>query len=419
MALKPVLEALVEGVEPYPLMTSQMLYEAPPVPYIIEGVLQRGGIVGLTGFPGTGKTWLAMEMMQSLITGSPFLGHFPAKVCPVLFVGQDASVLDYARQWTRLTRHRSVEIDEQNRKEGLQESNPYNTYAHFMLQTEFNLDDPTQIARLVKTSQRVWTMPHYDTVLRDDGWETVELQEQHYGLIILDTLSKLTRTPENDNTARDLVFNNLRDIAEATGATLLVLHHNSLQSEFRTGEEWRGAGSQFGALDVHFHLTARKKELVEFKVKKFRGITPPPFEFHLDVHTSEDSIAKLSWLQPSATKEDSDERTIMDIVSLMISRGNKPLAIADMAIALMSDTALKYADEFDNDGKKFKNHLANVLSGYVKLPAAKIIHIGNRGPRGSGLYKLTPEVAGEGSTSTGTDSDGTAESGGEAQGVAG
>lgn len=412
VGVKPAIEAILDGVEPFKIISTRALYDAPPVEFLIDGLLPTHAICGMTGHPGTGKTWLAMEMMRATVTGTKFLGHYETKQAPALLIGSDASLLDYAQQWRRLTKDSYESYAEADVR------NPFDAFAHFMIQSEFNLDDIQMVARLIRTSSMVERPSYYETVLTDEGWESVEREGCHYGLIVYDTLTKMTSTPENDNKGRDLVFEHLRDIAEATGATLLVIHHPPLVGEFRTGEEWRGAGSQFGALDVHYHIIKDngRQDVIQMKVKKFRGITPKPFLFHLAVFDN-DQEADLTYMEAARDAADYDADLQHHLVEVLHERGGEPATISDFAIALLQYP--EWNDQFGNDVKKMKNRIRNFLRGSVLKPDSPIVQIlGGRGRAGS-LYNLTPRQEEGSDTGKGDaeDSGGVALRGDETPGV--
>jgi hypothetical protein len=118
-------------------------------------------------------------------------------------------------------------------------------------------------------------------------------------LIVFDTLTALTRCDQSDNTLMDMVFRNLRWLVEVTGAGIVLLHHNSYPNEHNDGERWRGALSQWAALDNWFHIkrtsTKRKKvnedraetHRILVKIKRFRGLTPDDFHYTLKVDGKE------------------------------------------------------------------------------------------------------------------------------------
>lgn len=411
--MRPWVKELVESVEPFEVTSSGDLYSAPPVDYLVEGIIPLYSVVGLTGFPGTGKTWFAMEMMRAVATGTKFLGKFPVRRAPVLFVGNDASLLDYATQWKRLT-FESYLAYNQSRAEGLVNLNPFDTMVHFLIQSAFSLDDTEQVARLIRTSQDVLSDPEFDVVTDVEGQQTLEqTTKQNFGLIVLDTLSKMTRSSEIDNTARDAVFENIRLIAESTGATILLIHHNAMVSEFRTGEEWRGGGSQFASLDCHFHLTTKNKQMVEFKTKKMRGLTPPTFYFDLNVQNP--GPASLDYNNLTDVQADQQERLLDDLVRILRENDNAPTTLSDFALKLLA----LYTDKF-NDLKALTTHIRHILYQHVREPNPRIIVAVPGAGRRPALYKLafTEGVEDENRGYPTSDSQGTGESGTDSSGMA-
>lgn len=271
------------AAQSYGLMTSAQMYAEKAPPMLIEGLLPSESVVGLTSYPGVGKSWLALELMRAVNMGDLALGHFQARHGGTLFIGNDSSTFDYARQWKRLTRKYPDEDFEG---------------ARFLLQSSFLFENDDEIRRLIKTHESFrWgdveaeydRVPEYDDDGNVTGW-TEELisaeRKQGFTLIVFDTLTKMTRARENDNTEMNQVFANVRLIAELTGATVLLLHHNSKPTEYNDGTDWRGAISQIGALDTWLDLTTRKKDKYAIRgtFKKFRGITPPDFEYGMHVN---------------------------------------------------------------------------------------------------------------------------------------
>jgi hypothetical protein len=270
------------NAESYGLMTSAQMYAEKAPAMLIEGLLPSESVAGLTSYPGVGKSWLALELMRAVNMGDLALGHFQARHGGTLFVGNDSSTFDYARQWKRLTRKYPGEDFEG---------------ARFLLQSGFLFENDDEIRKLIKTHEAFrWgdveteydRVPEYDDDGNVTGWTEEPIsaeRKQGFTLIVFDTLTKLTRARENDNTEMNRVFANIRLIAELTGATVLLLHHNSKPTEYNDGTDWRGAVSQIGALDTWLDLTTRKKDKYSIRgtFKKYRGITPPDFEYRMNV----------------------------------------------------------------------------------------------------------------------------------------
>lgn len=63
----------IEAVEPFRLSFTTDLYSIPEPEMLVDCLLPKGTITGVTSYPGVGKTWFAMELMRSLSTGGRFL----------------------------------------------------------------------------------------------------------------------------------------------------------------------------------------------------------------------------------------------------------------------------------------------------------------------------------------------------------
>jgi hypothetical protein len=60
------------------------------VQWIVQDVLLQGTVGMIVGAPKMGKTWLAHDLMISIATGTPFLGHFPVRMKgPVIYISKE------------------------------------------------------------------------------------------------------------------------------------------------------------------------------------------------------------------------------------------------------------------------------------------------------------------------------------------
>jgi len=279
-----------------------------PPRMLVRDFMPAGMLCGLTSFPGVGKTWLALDLTRAVVTGGKVMDEYQVIGGPqgVLVIGSDSSESDYARQWVRLTEREHVAW--LNERDALAEGgaadaelppDPFER-VKFLIQSPFMLDNTDEVRRLIRTVMDEKIFPVDRKViqtLRDEEGNEDELVEEsgRCALIVMDTLSRLTMANQNDNTEMERVFANIRCICEVTGAAVLVLHHNSKQSEFNDGTDWRGAMSQIGALDSWINLSAHKAKrgLVRAEFKKFRGITPDSFEYTM--HVSDPDTAKLTF----------------------------------------------------------------------------------------------------------------------------
>ncbi len=352
------------SASPYKVADSGSLRGVRPPRMLVTDFLPAGMLCGLTSAPGVGKTWLAMELARAVVTVTPAIGEFKVNDGPhgVLFVGSDSSLADYARQWARLSAEehkRWLDQCDELAEGGVAPSEfPEDPFSRirFLIQSTFMLDSQDEVRRLIRTALDPSLFPitfRYEQVLREDGTYDTIVHEVGGGcaLIVMDTVSRLTNANQNDNTEMERVFANARVICEVTGAVVLVLHHTSKPTEFNDGADFRGASSQRGAIDCWINLSAHKRtpSIVRAEFKKFRGITPPNFEYKMLV--SDPDTAKLAFLGQSGGLFGTDDL-----------REEIPKALADWKTVAALEDALwpSYSDRFSERGK-FKKALRNRL----------------------------------------------------------
>lgn len=83
---KPI---VIEEVEPIPLGLLLSVQTPPPTPYIEDGILFPGTVMVIGGASKARKSWLAMDLALSLVSGTPFLTHtVPEKLRVLLLSGE-------------------------------------------------------------------------------------------------------------------------------------------------------------------------------------------------------------------------------------------------------------------------------------------------------------------------------------------
>ena len=413
----PRLELLKQVKETYQLQTPESLQSLPEPKMLIENFLPVNSVVGVTAAPGVGKTWLMMELMRSACVGK-FLGEFKwtLDLPRILFVGSDASMYDYARQWRRIyAEQRALEdkIDAANlwkAPEGVHDSRPADLQIDFLLQSSFMLDDLGEVLRLIKTAETRYIPGEYHTTVHDvaysvgeDEWEVEQEQDiqvireerRGWNVIVFDTLSRLTRANQNDNTEMENVFRNIRFIAEQTGATCILLHHNSKKSEHNGGEDWRGAVAQIGALDCWLQLrpTKNNKYIISAEFKKFRGLTPEPFLYHMNVNTA--GPASLQHVQNKTGRTVNYDLMTQHLYEF-ISASDTPVSRKEIADGIWT----KVADLCKGDRAVFSMRLKERLKALKdpKFFADKSLYVlpkKTSAPNEERLYHWTTEEDGE------------------------
>lgn len=296
---------------------------------LIEDLVPMEGVIALSADPNVGKTFLMMEMARAVVTGTPFLGKFRTRRGAVLFVGQDASVLDYARQVRKVSgeqwqKHETA-LEAQREEMGAHPSlvNPFDDLMQYILQPGFYFEDRGHTLALIEAING-YQHSHLErkNVVRNDDILRVDVIEDHksgFDLILFDTFSSMKMLDENSNTDMQVCMNNLRAIADQTGAACLFAHHHD-----KAFERLRGASVLSASADVHIELKKKgaggdvNERTVDTLVtmKKVRGMSVDPFMYKLTTSKDKATILYLEngqvKLTEGAPPEDEAEGVTFD-----------------------------------------------------------------------------------------------------------
>jgi predicted ATP-dependent serine protease len=201
-----------------PLPVSDFLdtaLENDAIEWILEDYLPTGGLVILAGKPKEGKTTLTYELVVKVAKGQPFLGRTTAK-CGVLVLGLEEHPRDMGLRLRGLT------------PDGL--DNLF-IYAKPLSPTADTLEEIKQF-----------------------------VMSNGIKLILIDTLGAFWNVrDENDAAEVGRAVKPILDLARTSGACVLLIHH-ARKSEGTFGDEIRGSGALFAAVDVALILKRHEVE---------------------------------------------------------------------------------------------------------------------------------------------------------------
>lgn len=80
--LPPPIPAMPGG----PLLTASELKRLPAVPYVVRGLLPARGLAAIYGEPGSGKSFLALDLAHAISVGRALWFGFPVQQAPVAYV---------------------------------------------------------------------------------------------------------------------------------------------------------------------------------------------------------------------------------------------------------------------------------------------------------------------------------------------
>lgn len=171
----------------------------PPLSWMIEGLWTSHAKGMLVGQPNLGKTWFALDMLISYVSGLPCLGHFiPRETGPALLVEQEGSLTNLNRRFHMLAKGRNLP------------AGALKHLHHMSFQFPRLPDHEKEIIALLKQS-----------VIK---------------FVVFDSLVRFHDKDENSSKDMRLILDSFTRINMETGASVVLIHHLAKQS----GESKRG-----------------------------------------------------------------------------------------------------------------------------------------------------------------------------------
>lgn len=246
---------------------AQLLSEPEPaLEWLIEGLWTDKSRGLIAGHPGVGKTWLALDMLLSVVTGTPCLGQFTVKnQGAALLIEEEASRLNLQRRIHCLARGR-----------GLKDSDLTSLY-HITRQFAKVPRDTKEITEIVKAN--------------------------NIKLVVFDSLRRMHNANENSSSEMQAILDSFAMISSVTSASVILIHHLAKSSKDdgtnkTIFERMRGSGDLWAWRDCIIAVEGEEDAEIANLSFQFRDAeTPLPIAIKRLVNVSTGAIT-LEAIEP-------------------------------------------------------------------------------------------------------------------------
>lgn len=212
-ALADLLRAAKTPPMRYRLQSADDLLTAPPLRWMIQGVLPAAGFAAVYGPSGSGKSFLVLDLCTAIAAGAEWFGR-RAHAGPVTYVclEGEAGLSKRARAWNA---HRGMPLPDR---------------LHFVTQP-LDLRQPEDVADLCAA------------ILAADGRD---------GLLVIDTLNRAAPgTDENSSVDMGHLIEACKETQRRLGGVVLLVHHTGKDGT----KGLRGHSSLYAALDAAIEVS--------------------------------------------------------------------------------------------------------------------------------------------------------------------
>ena len=229
----PPIAAEPEPAEPeempdiYPLYDEAYLMSMPPVEWMVEGVLTKHGFAVLYGAPGTGKSFIAIDMALCMAHNRPWHGR-ATKAGAVLYIaGEGVGGLGKRVKAHKL--HNGIEGNGSLK----------------VLPVAVDMIDPESVEKLLRT---------------------IDSLNTEFSCLVIDTVARSMTGEENSATDMSAFVRGCDAIKHHTGCGLLAIHHAGKDAS-RGINSMRGSSALAGAADTVLAV-AKSENIVSLSMEK-------------------------------------------------------------------------------------------------------------------------------------------------------
>lgn len=210
-----------------------MAVRIPRPKWLVKNIWSRGGCGFISGDPKSYKSWMALDFVVSVATGMNFLDEYPV-------VGGPQNVLYLQEEDGEITVRDRVEQIIEGKAPHL------HWYGYMTIEDNYVWWNPPAAQIPIGFHVRA------GFTASDPGWQAWladVVREGEFSLVVIDTLGTTAGEVDTDR-ASDLmgkILRPLKYIAEETGASIAVVHHNKKGTDGNS----RGGSRMLGSVALH------------------------------------------------------------------------------------------------------------------------------------------------------------------------
>ena len=275
-------------IEPFETLDQDAVWSMPPVEFLIDQLLPEKAFTMMYGSPGSGKSFLAIDMALSVSNGVPWQGY-ETKRGAVLYIAGEG-VGGFGKRWKAWSKHKGMD----------------KTPDMHVLPVAVNFMDEEEITRLLYTIDRL---------------------DKQFSMVVVDTVHRSMHGAEENSASEMARFIDACDtIQRHTGGTMLAVHHSGKSQ----AQGARGSNSLVGAVSTSL-MVGKSDDIVTLRVEKQKDAEPIEGDLRFNMLVVPASISETS-----VVLERTDEQATRNRSALTFEQ---EIALAALRSALIDKSA--------------------------------------------------------------------------------
>jgi hypothetical protein len=233
------LEAISSPLPPYTFLTTDELQNLPTTKWRVKGLFPEHGLGSIYGPSGSGKSFLALDLLAAVACGSAFYGHKTTQ-CPVVYVALEGTGGIAKRV------------------------KAYETHHKIKLPSTFRI--VTDMLSLFSSEASVFAEAVIEAGLNE-------------GVIVIDTLAQSAPgSDENSSAHMGMIISNAQLLQRMTNSLVVLIHHTGKDASRGA----RGHSSLYAALDAALEVKRTQDGLEWLSAKVKDGASGNATSFRLE-----------------------------------------------------------------------------------------------------------------------------------------